>query len=429
MNTTNTEITRHRGLPHWDSLIRMARKPRTFAALLASLFFGASAGAQVGEITTVAGNGVAAYGGDGGPATSASLNSPLGVAAFDTAGNIYIADINENRIRVVNTAGIISTFAGTGVAGYNGDGIAATAAQLAFPSDVQVDAGGNVYISDGGNNRIRMINTSGVISTIVGTGVAGFSGDGGPAVVATISNPHRIWIDRLGNLYVADTGNNRVRMVDTSGIITTIAGNGVAGFGGDGGPATLANLNSPRGVTVDAAGNLYIADLLNNRIRIVAGGIINTFAGNGIAGFAGDGGPAFAAELNSPRGAVADRGLNVFIADEANNRIRVVNASNGIISTFAGTGVAGFSGDGGPPTNANLDNPYHVALDTFGNLYIADDLNERIRKVQLSPLPATDGPLPIWSLVVLGAMLIGIGSRGLRVRTASPLPSDVHPIR
>jgi sugar lactone lactonase YvrE len=337
-----------------------------------------------GIINTVAGNGTAGYSGDGGAATSAELHGPNAVAV-DTAGNIYIADYYNNRIRKVTAStGDISTAAGNGTAGYSGDGGAATSAELNGPGDVAVDSAGNIYISDLGNNRVRKVTVStGVISTVAGNGTKGYSGDGGAATSAEIGSD-AVTVDTAGNIYLADTSNNRIRKVTVStGIITTVAGNGTAGFSGDGGAATSAELNVPDGVVVDSAGNIYIADHNNERIRkvTVSTGKISTVAGNGTAGYAGDGGAATSAELNGPGGLALDSAGNIYFGDFGNNRIRKVTVSTGKISTVAGNGTAGYSGDGGAPDNAEINGPSGIALDSSGNIYIADFENNRIRFV------------------------------------------------
>ncbi len=337
-----------------------------------------STNAQV--ITTVAGNGTFGYGGDGGAATVAELYNPYGIA-IDAAGNLYIADIGNNCIRKVNTSGIISTVAGNGTAGYSGDGGQAINAELSDPQAVAVDTSGNLYISDTGNSRIRKVSTTGIITTIAGNGTAGYSGDGGAANVAELHSPIGLTCDVAGNLYIGDVSNNRVRKVTISGIITTIAGNGTAGFSGDNGQAILAELYQPIGVAFDAVGNLYIADNVNERIRMVTtSGIISTIAGNGTQSYSGDGGLATAAEFHNPYGIAVDTAGNLYIADKGNNRIRKVNTA-GIISTFVGDGTQGYSGDGGQATNAELYFPAGVALDATGNLYISDNQNNVIRKI------------------------------------------------
>ncbi len=300
---------------------------------------------------------------------------------MDASGNLYIAEQANNRIRKISASGIISTVAGNGSFGFSGDDGVATSASLYYPTHVAVDASGNLYIADQGNNRIRKVSPSGIISTVAGNGSAGFSGDGGLATAASLYRPQGVAVDALGNLYIADISNQRIRKVNTSGIISTVAGIGSFGFSGDGGSATAASLHNPSGVAVDASGNLYIADYSNYRIRKVnTSGIISTVAGNSSYGFSGDGGSATAARLNNPIGVAVDASGNLYIADENNNRIRKVSPS-GIISTVAGNGISGFSGDGGAATAASLNYPRGVVVDGSGNLYIADKDNYRIRKV------------------------------------------------
>ncbi len=330
-------------------------------------------------ISTFAGTGTGSFSGDGGAATAAALYH-LGGIDMDAAGNFYICDAGNNRIRKVSSAGIITTFAGNGSAGYSGDGGAATAAALNGPSGVKVDASGNVYIADYNNSVIRKVNTSGVITTIAGTGTSGYSGDGGAATAARLYAPQAIAIDAAGNLFIADEANNLIRKISTSGIITTVAGGGSSGLG-DGGAATDATLYRPGGVAFDASGNLYISDAQNNRIRIVnTSGVINTFAGNGTAGFSGDGGAATAAKLNTPARITFDLSGNLYVADYINNRVRKISTS-GIITTICGTGSAAYSGDGGAATAAALYYPDAVYVDPGGSVYISDAFNNRVRKI------------------------------------------------
>jgi len=330
-----------------------------------------------GTITTVAGTGQQGYSGDGGPATSASLYGPQGVA-LDAAGNLYIAEYNNHRIRKVTVAGTITTVAGNGQKGYSGDGGPATAASLYYPRAVAVDAAGNLYIADDRNNRIRKVTPAGTITTVAGNGQSGYSGDGGPATAASL-HLTGVAVDAAGNLYIAD--GSRVRKVTPAGTITTLAGNGQFKYGGDGGLAAAASLNEPGGVALDAAGNLYTADSFNSRIRkVTPGGTIATVAGNGQSGYSGDGGPATAASLTYPSGVAVDAAGNLYIGDMWNGRIRKVTPA-GTITTVAGSWRAGYSGDGGPATAASLNGPQGVAVDAAGNLYIADGDNWRIRKV------------------------------------------------
>lgn len=344
-------------------------------------------------ITTIAGTGSASFGGDGGTATSATLNLPYAVAVGSN-GDVYLADRNNQRIRKINSSGIISTIAGNGIGTFSGDGGLATSASISNPYAIATDASGNIYFADWGNNRIRKIATNGIITTVAGNGTAGFSGDGSAATSASLNSPTGLCIDTSGNIYIADYGNNRVRKVSKNGIITTVAGNGIIGFSGDGSIATSANFYNPYDVAVDVAGNLYIADFLNHRIRKVStNGIITTIAGSGATGsgngsFTGDGSLATSATLHGPTRLALDTSLNIFIADYANHRIRKIS-SDGIISTITGTGTATYSGDGGLASLASINTPTGVALDASGNLYIADLNNYRIRKVTNAVLPLT----------------------------------------
>jgi PKD repeat protein len=349
-------------------------------AMLAAIAVPAAMGVS-GEdlIATVAGTGTYGYSGDGGPATAAQLDSPHGVAV-DRQGNLYIADYGNNRVRKVARDGRISTVAGNGKSLFSGDGGPATAAQLYAPSSVAVDGQGNLYVTDFGNRRVRKVTTSGVISTVAGTGTLGFSGDGGPATAAELAYPLGLAVDRQGNLYIADYGAQRVRKVSTAGVISTVAGTGTPGSAGDGGPATAAQLNTPIAVAVDAQGSLYIADSGNNRIRKVMNGTISTVAGTGTAGFTGDGGEATAAQLNGPAGVVVGPSGTLYIVDKGNQRVRKV--ANGTISTVAGTGAEGSFGDGDPASGAQLNWPHGVALDGRGDLYVVELYGQRVREIE-----------------------------------------------
>ena len=328
-----------------------------------------------GTITTVAGTGVGGYGGDGGPAVAARLDSPYGVAV-DGAGNLFIADYLNHRIRRVDASGVITTVAGTGVRGYSGDGGPATRAQMDVPQDVAVDSAGNLYIALG--HRIRRVDASGIITTVAGTGRQGDGGDGGPAVEAQITHASGVAVGGAGDLYIADASNHRIRRVDASGTIVTIAG---GGSGGDGGPAVEARLKRPKKMALDDAGNLYIADYSSDRVRRVdVTGTITTVVGTGEAGYSGDGAPAVHAMVDGPSGVAVDSAGNLFVSDTRNHRVRRVDPS-GIVNTVAGTGVRGSGGDGGPAVAARLTWPYGLAVDGAGNLYIAETNKHRIRRV------------------------------------------------
>ena len=339
-------------------------------------------------ITTVAGNGAQGYDGDGGLATSAQLNNPVDVT-IDVMDNVlYIVDSQNHRIRKINlSTGVIETAAGSGSGGYSGDSGIATSAQLNNPRSIVIDSKGDFFISDKGNNRIRKVEKgSGIITTIAGNGVGSYSGDGGLATNARLFDPNGIALDSFGNLFIVDTGNKRIRKVTAAtGIISTIVGNGTLGFNGDGISGINAQLNGPTGLSLDLQGNLYVADQFNQRIRMIAGGtgVITTVAGNGTVGYNGEGIQAVSAKLNYPAGLVVDAFGNLFFAEIYNHRVRKIVLSTGVVTTVAGNGIAGFSGDNGLAINAQLNNPTGLTLDGSGNLYIADFSNKRIRKVSL----------------------------------------------
>jgi uncharacterized protein (TIGR03437 family) len=373
-----------------------------------------------GIITTVAGNGTLGFAGDGSAASAANLNQPSGVAV-DGQGNIYVADTLNARIRKVSSSGTISTVAGNGLLSYSGDGGPPTGAQLngplgiaadntgslfiadsqngvvrivrngavasvgggtlVIPRSVAADAAGNAYVADAQDNRVRKIAPDGTVTTYAGNGTNGFAGDGGPAANAELSSPAAVAVDPAGNLYIADLGNLRIRKVNAGGSISTLAGNGSQGYSGDGGPAINASLNAPLGVAVDPSGNVYIVDPASHVIRkVTLDGNINTIAGTGVPGFTGDGGPAASAQLASPTGIVADPFGNVFFVD-GTTRIREINSA-GIIATVAGNGSFGYSGDGGMAKLAQFSSPSAVWADSAGNLYVADTGNNAIRLLQ-----------------------------------------------
>ena len=330
-------------------------------------------------ITTVAGSYSArnTFAGDGGAATSAGMYNPANIA-FDSANNLYICDYNNNRVRkVTNTTGIIST-------------VPTPSVTLNKPADIKFDSLDNLYIAEADGQRIRLVTAStGVVSILAGTGSSGSSGDGGLATLATFSNPRGIALDSAGNIYIADWGNHVVRKITVStGIITRFAGTlSTSGYSGDGGAATSARISYPWGVNIDSANNLYIAEWGNHVIRkvILSTGVISTVAGIGTQnGYTGDGGLATSAKLANPRGCVVDTAGNIYIADTVNNVIRYVAASTGIITTIAGTTVAGYSGDGGLPTSAQINGPEGVGISKTGELHIADGGNSVIRKIYVN---------------------------------------------
>lgn len=345
----------------------------TLAVLSSLLAFGPTkAGAQLTAFT-VAGGAV----NDGGPATNAPLTLPR-FAAYDKVGNLYIADGWAHRIRKVNRSGMITTVAGNGISGFSGDGGPAKSALLSFPTGITIDPSGNILFTDGGNYRVRKIDAQGIITTIAGTGVMGYSGDGGPAIDATFSGMFGLAVDRLGNIFICDQGNNVIRKIDAAGTVTTVAGNGTAGFSGDGGPATQAMLNFPYAVLPDPNGNLYIGDFSNDRVRKVdVNQIISTFAGNGSSGCTGDGGLATAASIGGARQVLFSNG-SLLIAGGGCSKIRTVNLSTNIINSVAGS-TTGYDGDGNPPSLTMFAGESGLLFDKSGNLVTVDRGNDRVR--------------------------------------------------
>ena len=367
---------------------KFKKKIKIINRLLVFIFFlillSQTGNAQI--ITTIAGIGTAGFAGDGGVATAAQIYYPHNLA-LDAAGNIYFPDYGNARIRKITiSTGLISTIAGTGTAGYNSDGILATSALINQPTSLTFDNNGDLYFTDRANQRVRKITTStGIITTVAGTGTGGFSGDGGAAITAQLSGPNEVAFDAAGNLFISDWFNQRVRKVDkVTGIITTITGTGVAGWNADNIAATTAQINGPCGIIFDNAGNIFIAEYPGCRIRkiTISTGLITTVAGTGTGGFSGDGGAATSALLNFPAYISFDAAENMYIGDDGNHRIRKITAGTGIISTIAGTGTAGYNGDGIAPITAWLRDPYYPYFNKNNcSMYIVDTYNHRIRKI------------------------------------------------
>lgn len=359
------------------------RGPVKYVMILLFLCASLDLSAQGNIIVTLAGNGTPAYCCDDGPASNAEINN-ANQLCLDKFGNLYFTDDGNNRIRKINlSTGIITTVAGTGTGGYSGDGGQATAAQIWIPVSIYADTIGNVYFGDGENYRIRKITVAtGIITTIAGVGAAGNFGDGGQATNAAISYPEGLYVDKNENIYVADAGNSNVRKIAPNGIIMTIAGNSSPGYSGDGGPALHAQLNQPYKAILDNNGNIIISDASNHVLREIGieTGTITTIAGNGTPGYAGDGGPSTNALLSYPDGVFVDKQNNIFFAEYGNGTIRRIDGITKIITTVAGCGIAGYAGDGGPPDSAKLI-PEDVTIDQYGVMYIADYENNRIRAV------------------------------------------------
>jgi len=336
---------------------------------------------QKGMLVNVVGTGASGFYGDGGPATKAYLRVPAGLT-FDTEGNLYIADRDNHRVRKVDRKGIITTVAGNGTAGFSGDGGPATQASLNLPSGLAVDTQGNLYISDRSNNRVRRVNTKGIIQTIAGNGAEGYHGDNMPALKATLDKPFGLALDKDNNLYIADRGNNRIRKVDRSGLISTVAGDGGFYFIGDNGPAYRASIAGPTDVAVDGKGNIYISDRNNNRIRVVNKlGMIRTLMGTGQQDYNGDSELARETNLHLPFGVALDKNGDLLVIDRSHYRIRKLILKGNRVTTMAGNGVKLFGGDGGPAQGANLEFPHGIDVDSHDNVIFADKAHYRIRKI------------------------------------------------
>ena len=371
------------------------------------------------------------------PALPSALTVPLllpSAIVFDAAGNLYIAETANHDIRKVDTLGQISTIAGTGMQGFSGDAGPAISATLDSPQGLALDSANNLYIADTHNHRIRKLNlAAGVITTIAGTGMPGFSGDNALATSAQLSLPIALALDSESNLYVADTGNHRIRRIDAAtGTITTIAGTGTQGFSGDAGPATTAAIDSPSGLAFDAANNLYLADTHNHRIRRIDAttGIITTIAGTGAPAFSGDTVAATAATLALPHGITIDASGNLYLADTANHRIRRIDATTGTITTVAGNGTQGFFGDNGAAIDAQLDSPRNPTISPFSLLTFSDTSNQRIRQLTAAPTPSTTiqtiaglGLSTPGALTLTAPSVIAYGTGELTATLASTTPA------
>ncbi len=331
-------------------------------------------------VTTIAGGGSSP--GDGIPGTSSILQSPYQVA-LDKYGNAYIADYIDHKVRKLDTAGIITTIAGTGSSGSTGDGGPATAATFNALAGIAVDGSGNIYVADNGDHTVRKIDAAGMISRYAGTGLGGSTGDGAPATGAKIYGPNALLVDGAGNLYIS-CGQSRIRKVDAAGTITTFAGTGTAGYTGDGTAANTAQINTPREMAMDAAGNLYFTDFTENAVRKVnTSGIISKVIHAPSFGDGGDGGPATSslAQLNSPGGLCIDRAGNLYISNEYGGRIRKIDMATGMLSTYAGT-AEGSGGDGGPATAAEFSQGgAYLAMDCADNMFLSEKLNQKLRKI------------------------------------------------
>lgn len=324
-------------------------------------------------VSTLAGDGKIGF--KDGADSTAEFSNNIGIAV-DASGNLYVGDFGNQRVRKITPEGIVGTLAGDGSPGFVN--AAGASSEFNGPAGVAADAAGNVYVADYSNNRIRKITAGGAVSTLAGNGTSGFSGDGGPATAAAFHSPVGVAADASGNIYVADINNLRIRKITSAGIVSTLAGNGNPGFSGDGGPGTAAEFKYPYGIAADAAGNLYVGDEENNRIRkITPAGVVSTFAGDGNAGYINATGAA--AEFNTPTGIAVDASGNVYVADRGNNRIRKITPT-GVVSTLAGNGTGAFKD--GIGTDAEFNGPIGVAVDASGTVYVSDNNGNRIRKIQ-----------------------------------------------
>lgn len=331
-------------------------------------------------ISTVAGTGGPGFSGDGGPALEAQLDHPTAVA-LDSKGNLYIADTENRRVRKVDTRGIITTVAGTGEGRPQHEDVKAIATNLVQPYGIATDSRDRLYILNRGHSKLHRILPNGDAETIAGIGRRGYNGDGIPAREARLNGANHLVVDDTGTIFIADSGNQRIREIDSKGIITTIAGTGEAGYGGDNGPATEARFNFPSAIDLDSSGNLYVTDFANHRIRkIDQAGIVTTFAGTGDPDFNGDNIAATEANIGEPTGVAVDGQGNVYISDQVNDRIRVV-IPDGTIHTVAGTGEPGYTGDGGPARDARIRIPDILCTDSEGNVYFPDHQNSVVRKL------------------------------------------------
>ena len=381
-------------------------------------------------MATIAGNGTDGYAGDGGAAIAAEIGGVTGLAV-DAKGNVYFADGWNQRVRMIGGAGVVTTVAGNGVAGDAGDDGPAAAANLSWPAGIAVDAAGDLFISSGA--RVRKVTPDGKIAAFAGGASAGYAGDGGAAVNAQLRSPHGLAVDAAGNVYIADSGNFRIRKVAPNGVITTVVGDGTAGSAGDGGAATAAEIGYVHGLALDGAGNLYFTDPYNHCVRkALATGAITTVTGGGF-GSGGDGeGPA-QTQLRFPSGVAVDGAGNVYVADLLNQSVRIIG-TDGTTFTAAGTRVAGFVGDGEAGPYATLNMPAELAMGASGDVYIADLRNFRIRELtapQAPPPPAVDSVTNAASLVAPvapGSIVTITGrnlARGVATATTFPLPGSL----